>query len=67
MSFPNRDQLRKHVARTHEKRLRCEICTQESCKESSQGTCKANEGSSTHSSFLLGADSVCESMKVGYF
>ena len=27
MSFPNRDQLRKHVKRTHEKKpLRCQIC-----------------------------------------
>jgi hypothetical protein len=26
MSFPNRDQLRKHVQRTHELKLRCEQC-----------------------------------------
>ena len=26
MSFPNWDQLRKHVLRTHERKLRCELC-----------------------------------------
>ena len=26
MSFPNKDQVRKHVFRTHEKRLRCDEC-----------------------------------------
>ncbi|TNV78234.1 hypothetical protein FGO68_gene1124 [Halteria grandinella] len=36
-TFPNRDQQRKHVARTHERRLTCDICNQAEVKEVIEG------------------------------
>ena len=33
MTFPNRDQLRKHISRKHERRIVCDICHKTAHKE----------------------------------
>ena len=57
MSFPNRDQLRKHVKRTHEKKpLRCLLCLNQRIQNlttmahdsgSESGSLKTPQGSSS--------------------